>query len=279
MILRQIYQKNLKKYPQNQIEIKEIIKEVFDLNELQFWTRNTQSIKSDSSKYRKLLRMIQKVKIGVPLDYILGYKYFNGEKFLINKNVLIPREDTEILLNKVIDILKTNISFKVLEIGTGSGILPISILKSVKLTNPIEACDISKKALYLAKKNRKKHKISKEKLIFKQCDLFPKKNKDVYDLIFSNPPYISEDDYWSLDNKIINYEPRQALCGGKRGDEIIKRIIKESFHKLRIGGHLLIEIAYNQQYLINELKKIGFTHTKCHLDNNSIPRVISGIKK
>ena len=189
-----------------------------------------------------------------PIAYILGEKEFWSKKFYINKDTLIPRPETELLVDKILKIYGEK-KISILDIGTGSGCIIISLLSSLKHSYGI-GIDISKNAILVAKKNALKHKLAKRvKFLNKSLkNIFSKK----FDLIVSNPPYIDSKDLKNLSDDIKRYEPRIALDGGNDGLDVIKKVIYKSQHILKIKGMLALEIG-NEQF-----KKVS----KILIDNN-----------
>ena len=186
-----------------------------------------------------------------PVAYITGKKEFWSEDFLLNKSTLIPRPETELLIYKVISILK-NKKLNILDIGTGSGCILLSILKELNFSRGI-GIDISSKAIHMAKINSKNMKLV-NRSSFKVVDL---KNFNLgrYDLIVSNPPYIQSRDIKNLSKDIINYEPLSALNGGIDGLDLIKKVIYKSNFLLKKKGMLALEIGHNQYKKVSYILK------------------------
>ena len=179
-----------------------------------------------------------------PIAYIMGEKEFWSKKFYVNKGTLIPRPETELLVDKILKIYEGK-KISILDIGTGSGCIIISILSSLKNSNGI-GIDISKNAILTAKKNALKYKLTdRVKFLNKSLDnIFGKK----FDLIVSNPPYISSKDIKNLSDDIKRQEPRIALDGGNDGLDLIKKVIYKSKYILKIKGMLALEIG-NEQFI------------------------------
>ena len=179
-----------------------------------------------------------------PVAYILEEKEFWSKKFNVNKGTLIPRPETELLVDKILKIYQGK-KISILDIGTGSGCIIISILSSLKNSNGI-GIDISKNAILTAKKNALKHKLTKRvKFLNKTLNnIFGKK----FDLIVSNPPYIGSKDIKNLSDDIKRHEPRIALDGGNDGLDLIKKVIYKSKYILKIKGMLALEIG-NEQFI------------------------------
>ncbi len=192
----------------------------------------------------KFIFYLNKRKNKNPISYILGYKFFWKYKFYINKSALIPRPESEHIIEQTLKYMPIGKQMKILDIGTGSGCLIISILKD-RPKCLATAIDISKEALKVAKINAKLHHLQ-NKIKFFNIDI-DKFNSSKYDLIISNPPYINKVDLNRLDEDVKLYEPKLALYGGITGFEEIKKIIKKSSKLLRYNGKLIIEIGYKQR--------------------------------
>ena len=184
-----------------------------------------------------------------PIAYILGEKEFWSKKFYVDKGTLIPRPETELLVDKILKIYRDK-KISILDIGTGSGCIIISLLSSLKNSKGI-GIDISKNAILTAEKNALKYKLSKRvKFINKSFNnIFSKK----FDLIVSNPPYIDSKDIRNLSDDIKRYEPRLALDGGNDGLDLIKKVIYKSKSILKTRGMLALEIGNEQ---IKKVSKI-----------------------
>ncbi len=198
-----------------------------------------------------------------PMAYILGYKHFWKHKFLINKSVLIPRPDTELVIEESLRYLPKDKSKKILDVGTGSGCIVVSLLKErPKCT--ATAIDISKNAINVAKTNAKLHQLE-NKINFIIIDIDKYKSNN-YDLIVSNPPYINSIELNRLDDDIKFHEPMSALSGGYDGFKDLKKVIIVSKKLLKINGKLILEIGHSQKnqcskilikngYYINQISK------------------------
>jgi len=211
-----------------------------------------------------------------PIAYITGFKYFWKFKFLVNKSVLVPRPETELIVEEALNYLSDNKSKKILDIGTGSGCIVISIMKeSTKCS--ATAIDVSHKAIKVAKINAKMHHLeNKIKFINIDVDKF---NTNKYDLILSNPPYIKDIDLSRLDNDIRIYEPKEALSGGLSGYKEIIKIIEKSSKLLKVNGNLIIEIGDGQKdYTKKLLKNNGFYINKIVKDFSGKDRCIVSTK-
>ena len=218
--------------------------------------------KKNLSVFKKYL---QRRSNNEPIAYILEEKEFWSKKFYINKSTLIPRPETELLVDKILKIYKEK-KISILDIGTGSGCIIISLLSSLKNSNGI-GVDVSKNAISTAQKNALKYKLSKRLKFFKKSfkNIFGKK----FDLIVSNPPYIESKYIKDLSDDIKRFEPRIALDGGNDGLDLIKKVIYKSTYILKINGMLALEIGNEQ------IKKVS----KILIDNNfRIKHVIKDYK-
>ena len=186
-----------------------------------------------------------------PIAYIIGEKEFWSKKFYVTKDTLIPRPETELLVDKLTSIFSGK-EISILDIGTGSGCIILSLLKNLTKSNGI-GIDISHNAVLIAKKNAAQFKLSNRvKFINKPLEKFFYKK---FDLIVSNPPYIERKDLKNLSEDIKKYEPRMALDGGNDGLDLIKKVIYKSKYILKIKGKLALEIGNEQ---IKKVSKILF---------------------
>ena len=225
-------------------------------------------------KYFK--KLIDRRKKKEPIAYILNKKEFWKTSFHINSDVLIPRPDTEILVEELINQIPVNSSKSILEIGTGSGCIILSVLAERKKCYA-KALDISKKALKVAEYNAKiQHLRNRIEFIYSSIDKF---YSGKYDIIISNPPYIKSASIKNLDEDIRFYEPRIALDGGCDGYSLIREIIKKSSYLLKNGGKLFLEIGFEQLYEVKKLlKKNNFYINKIAKDLRKINRCIVSTK-
>ena len=195
-------------------------------------------------------KLINRRKKNEPVAYIVGYKEFWNKKFKVNSDVLIPRPDTEILVEEVINYIQINSSLNILDIGTGTGCVLLSVLNERKKCYGI-GLDISKKAINIAKHNAKIQQIKNRiKFINSSIDKF---YVGKYDLIISNPPYIKSGDIEYLDKDVSIYEPEIAINGGYDGYSEIREVIYKSSVLIKKKGKLFLEIGYNQK---NEVIRI-----------------------
>ena len=209
--------------------------------------------KIDEDKINIFNKLLERRKKCEPIAYILKKKDFWKSTFYVDRNVLIPRPDTEILIEEILHNYNIkNQKLSVLDIGTGSGCIIISILKD-RPNFKGTAIDVSRNALNVAKYNAKMHHLENRIKFYKSSvDNF---FKGKYDLIISNPPYINKFYLKYLEKDVIGFEPNLALEGGIDGFTVLKRVIKKSSRLLKTGGKLILEIGFDQKLRVRELLK------------------------
>lgn len=228
-----------------------------------------------------------------PLAYIIGEKEFWSLPFMVTKDVLIPRPETEFLLEKTLDVLKSEAgsceqTIRILDLGTGSGVLAI-ILALELATVKVTALDYSYNALQVALHNATKHQVA-EKIDFINCNWFDAiAAKAEFDIVISNPPYVAREilgkpfgkNTGSLQPEVGDYEPRLALDGGERGLQEISRIAAESGKVLKPCGWLFMEIGGDQQEEVFEILKRTAAYDSLEIFNDyaGLPRVLQARKK
>ena len=196
---------------------------------------------NEINTYKNLIR---RRKLGEPVAYIVKNKEFWKHSFYVDKNVLIPRPDSEIIIQEALKVIDIKNKGFILDIGTGSGCLVISLAKE-RPNFFYSAIDISKKAIKVAKINAKMHQLENRIKFYQSCvDNF---FKGKYDLIISNPPYINKFKLKYLDKDIFGFEPLIALEGGLDGSSILNKVIKKSSSLLKVGGKLILEIGFDQK--------------------------------
>jgi len=220
--------------------------------------------------------LLKRRKKGEPIAYLINKKEFWKQNFYINQNVLIPRPDTELLVEETLKLFNVNSKLNILDIGTGSGCILLSILNERKNFYGI-GIDISKKAINVARFNAKKLQLSKRAKFY---------NSDVdkfligkYDLILSNPPYIKQEDLKYLEIDIKGFEPKLALDGGKDGFSKITKVISRTSTLLKRDGKFILEIGFGQKNkILNILKKNNFFINKVLKDYGKNDRCIISTK-
>ena len=215
---------------------------------------NDKIIKEQNLEYFK--KLVQERATRKPIAYLLNKKSFWKSEFNVNKNTLIPRPDTEIILEQILKFTKNKNNLNILDIGVGSGCILLSVLKERKNFYGV-GVDISKKCLNISKINAKNLEVSSRVKFFKSdVDKFA---IGKYDLIVSNPPYIKTSDLKYLESDVIKFEPKLALDGGLDGLSVIRKVIKKSSELLKKNGKFILEIDFDQKNkVIKLLKNKGF---------------------
>ncbi len=213
---------------------------------------------------------------GKPVAYLIGKKDFWNHEFKIDNNVLVPRPDSELIIEEVIKLSKNKNKLKLLDIGVGSGCLLLSILNEKKNFYGI-GIDISKKCIDLSKINALNLRIANRVKFFKtDVDNF---NYGKYDLIISNPPYINRLDLKNLDREVFNFEPKLSLDGGLDGLSVVRKVINKASELIKINGILILEIGFNQKERVKKiLKNKGFYINKVLKDYAHNDRCIISTK-
>lgn len=218
----------------------------------------------------------RRIKEKIPLQYLTNKAYFMGEEFYVDENVLIPRPETEILVEEVLkSINETNL--KILDIGTGSGCIACMLAKNINEAE-VFACDISEKALEVAKFNAKKLEVL-NKIKFILSDIFENIDKNLkFDVIVSNPPYISINKKSELQPEVALHEPKQALfVSDEKGISFYERLVFEARSRLAENGILAVEIGINQSFDVAEIfKSNGFKEIDIIKDYAGIDRIVAG---
>ena len=220
-------------------------------------------------KISKFWRMVKERCKRKPVSKILGYRSFWGRDFEINENVLDPRGDTETLIELILACKFKNM----LELGTGSGAIAITVLAERPDVTCV-ATDISEYALNTASTNSKRHGVeSRLKLLHSN---WFEKISGSFDVIVSNPPYISSEEYAQLSAEVVKYDPKISLTLGGDGLEAYREILSQALEKLSKNGHIFLEIGYTQANAVGHLfREAGFQQIKVHKDLGSRDRVIS----
>lgn len=249
---------------------------------------------------KQYLEYIEMRRKRIPLQHITGEQEFMGYPFYVNEHVLIPRQDTETLVEEAVQIVRAKMrdmegreSLRILDMCTGSGCILLSILKMCPLTEGV-GCDISEEALKVAGKNAGRLGVNAKWI---RSDLFerwdhpdqgncaeetpfgkePVRSDRRYDVIVSNPPYIPTEDIEGLQEEVRFHDPRIALDGGEDGLHFYRRIIEDSISHIEDGGHLLFEIGCSQGKDVAELMEVhGYGNVMIKKDLSGLDRVVSG---
>ena len=198
----------------------------------------------------KYFKNVEKLVLGIPLQHITHQQEFMKMNFYVSEDVLIPRQDTEVLVEEVIKIAEKIHAKKILDLCTGSGAIAVSLAKYIK-DSQITATDISSQALEIAEKNAKNNGVDSQ-IAFLESDLFKIVPKEKYDMIVSNPPYIKREIIRTLEEE-VQKEPHIALDGGWDGLDFYRKIIENAYEFLKYGGYLCLEIGYDQKIDVIEL--------------------------
>ncbi len=238
---------------------------VFDMTRAQYFMDYDKL--SSQSQYRQYIDLIKTRANHVPLQEILGYTEFMGLKIKVNEHVLIPRQETEILVEEALKLCEGK---DVLDLCTGSGCIIISLMKHGNINRGM-GTDISTEALKVARENAK---INQVDIKFLQSDLFDN-IEDKFDIVVSNPPYIPRDDIENLSKEVKDHDPLLALDGKEDGLYFYKMIAKDIKKYIRSNGYLLFEIGYNQaDDVVSILKTEGISNIKVIKDLTGFDRVI-----
>lgn len=244
-----------------------ILEEIFNIDRTSYYLGN---FNLSGEEYKELKNLVEKRKEGYPLQYLIGKWWVYGLELFVEEGVLIPRFETEILIDRAVNLKKE--FKKILDIGTGTGLIAIALAKEFKNAEII-GLDINPKAIDLAKKNARHHKVDNIKFI--ESDLFSNLKEKDFDLIISNPPYIDKNLKKSL-QKELTYEDDRALYSGSSGLDLIRKIIIES-RDLSKEFNLLLEIGYDQgESVKNLLSKALYKNIEITKDLNNFDRVAEG---
>ncbi|BBM48030.1 HemK family modification methylase [Leptotrichia wadei] len=283
--LKLLLDKSIQYLEKNDIEESKLIAEIvfshiLNIDRMMLFTKYRDDIEDE--KIEKIRYFIQKIgREKFPVQYLLNEQEFYKRKFYVDKGVLIPRQDTEILVEKMIDILKTKISKnqvhpKILDIGVGSGIIGITAALEVE-SSYVLGVDISEKALETAQKNKEILKVSNIK--FLKSDLFENVEFKQFDMIVSNPPYISLNEVGIMSDDTLLHEPSEALFAENDGLYFYYEICQKAFDYLADFGYLLFEIGYKQGKNVSEImKNFGFKNIDIIQDLAGLDRVVIGQK-
>jgi release factor glutamine methyltransferase len=236
----------------------------------------------DSAKRDEFRNLVKRAAEHEPIAYLIGYKDFFSLSFQVSSAVLIPRPETELLVQWLIRKVRSGYvgkeeTLKILDIGTGSGCIAVAIAKNLPNPGKIVAVDRSKDALEVARVNIEKHGVGGN-VILKESDLFSSIDEgEKFDFIVSNPPYVTPEDYAALPKHIKEYEPRSALEAANGGLDVIGKIVSQGVQYLHPGGYLAMEIGYNQKEAVAKLfENNGYTEVAFELDAADIARIAIG---
>jgi len=230
----------------------------------------------NSEQLGKFKNLIERRKKGEPIAYLINKKEFWKDEFFVNKDVLIPRPDSELIIEQVLKIYSKDDQLQILDIGTGSGCILLSILKE-RSNFYGTGIDISKKSINVSKFNAKQLNLTNRvKFFHSSVDNF---NNGKYDIIVSNPPYIEQLSLKYLEKDVVNFEPKLALSGGFDGFSKIRKVINKASTLIKKNGKFILEIGFNQKNkVIKILKEEGFYVNKAIKDYGNNDRCIISTK-
>lgn len=267
-------------YSNTMLEVVLLLSNLLEVDETYIYTYGEKQVSKEIEK--EFIEKITLRKKGYPLQYILKEVEFMGLKFYIDEGVLIPRQDTEILVEYILDIMEENKKkeYTIVELGTGSGCISLSLAKHYKGNAFIYSVDINDKALEIANKNLRKMNLE-DKVKLLKGDLFQGikylQLEKKADIIISNPPYIPTKIIDNLQDEVKKYEPIEALDGGKDGLDFYRKIIPESTKYLNKAGFVALEIGYDQgKKVYSFFKDEGYKNIKIIKDLQGFDRVVVG---
>ncbi len=269
MVISQLRIKLRAQLNENPNEADWVISYVTGLSQSDFILNNRNVTDEEAEQIEKI---ISRRNSGEPLQYILGETEFMGFKFNVNPSTLIPRQDTELLVETAIDIIG-NDKATVLDIGTGSGCIGISIAKLCPAAS-VTLLDFSEKALCTAQENAQLNKVKINTVL---CDILKDFPEEKFDFIVSNPPYIETETVKTLDSTVKDFEPLTALDGGDDGLIFYRRISEIAKDMFENNGTLIFEIGYNQGQTVSDiLRENGFRNVEILKDFCGNDRVVKG---
>jgi release factor glutamine methyltransferase len=253
-----------------------LLAEILNCKRLDLYLRFERPLSEEEiNKYREWIARRGKYE---PLQYIIGKVEFYGLNFIVNNSVLIPRPETEILVETIVEQNKQRECLRILDIGTGSGIIPIALAKHLAGAS-VTTVDISSSALETAKLNAEANGVG-DAITFIERDIFNMEYENAtFDLIVSNPPYVSKEEYSLLQKEIVDYEPTLAVSDNEDGLKFYRFIIEKGKSWLAIGGKLYFEVGKDQSEKANEMmERKGYQNISVVKDYQQIERVIKGEK-
>ena len=250
------------------LDVEVLLMNVTGFSKTQLYLNTDYTLKTE--EYEKFKKFFNRRLKNEPIAYIIEKCEFMGMDFLLNNHTLIPRPDTEILVEKAIEIINKNNFNNALDIGTGSGAIAISLAKYCNIN--VTALDINNEAIEMAKKNADINNV--QNIEFIQSDIFEKINNK-YDIIVSNPPYIKTKDIKTLEKNVKDYEPILALDGGKSGLIFYEKITNNAIKYLNKNGYLMFEIGYDQAKEVkNIMENNNFYNITVLKDLSGLDRVV-----
>lgn len=269
------YSKELEEIsPTPRLDVEILLQKVLNVDRLYILLNLEKSISDDEEKL--FYEFINERLNNRPIAYIVGNREFMGLDFYVQEGVLIPRPDTEVLVEEVIELGKNKGTINILDIGTGSGAITVSLAKYLDNAK-VTSIDISDIALEIGKKNAINNDVD-HRVNFIKSDLFTNLDKDMkFDIIVSNPPYIKREVIETLDKQVKDFEPYNALEGGIDGLDFYRSITKGAKNFLKKGGILAYEVGHDQSQDVSKLmERDGYTNIYTKKDLQQIDRVVIG---
>lgn len=269
------YSKELEEIsPTPRLDVETLLQKVLDVDRLYILLNLDKSLSDDEEKLFN--KFIEERLSNRPIAYIVENREFMGLDFYVKEGVLIPRPDTEVLVEEVIELGKDKGPINILDIGTGSGAITVSLAKYL-VNAKITSVDISNIALEIGKKNAQSNDVD-DRITFIKSDLFTNIDKDMkFDIIVSNPPYIKREVIETLDKQVKDFEPYNALEGGIDGLDFYRAITTQGKNYLNKGGILAYEVGHDQSEDVSKLmEKDGYTNIYTRKDLQQIDRVVIG---
>ncbi len=215
---------------------------------------------------------------GKPAQYIMSRQEFYGLEFEVTPDVLIPRPETELLVEGALKLVSKENAVLICDVGTGSGCIAVTLLSQLPMAHAV-ALDVSPAALEVGKRNAARHGVT-DRIEFLLSDCFAGLDQQSFDLIVSNPPYVADDAVATLQREVRDFEPRLALTAGTDGLDVIRRLVSGAPEFLKIGGHLLFEIGFDQHEAVAELiASETWELLDIQQDLQGIPRIVALRKK
>ncbi|NIM91402.1 MAG: peptide chain release factor N(5)-glutamine methyltransferase [Candidatus Aminicenantes bacterium] len=277
--IQELFQKGkslLRDCPDPSLEAKILLLSAASIGEEQFFS--SPDLRLSRKQERDYFQLVARRLAGLPIAYLSETKEFWSIPFRVLPGVLIPRPETELIVEKVLEFSSQNHE-TIVDVGTGCGNIAVSLAKELPEARII-ATDTSAKALKVARLNASEQKV--DHILFTRGNLFaPLKKlnlKRKCDFIVSNPPYVSENEWAELPQEIKGYEPKKALVAGYTGLEMLQKIIKDSRSFLKSEGYLILEIGENQRKEVNSFFNSGWKRVAFSKDLSGIPRVVTAQK-
>ncbi len=228
-----------------------------------------------SEKIKEFKQLLNRRLKREPIAYILGEREFYSRSFIVTSDVLIPRPETETLVEEALNIIKTISRPIVVDVGTGSGCIAVTIGCECENARMF-ATDISFEALFIAETNSERHNIAK-RISFICANFLSCFKEESVDIVVSNPPYVSHSDFFRLESDVKDFEPKVSLFGGEDGLTCIKKIVYQAGKILKNGGRCIVEVGASQSEIVSEIfKGVGFKKVSTVKDLTGIERVVTG---